>query len=94
VTTAQQATEADRRSTSLFAAIRGVLVTPVAWFSNLSDEGAGRAVRIAILVQLVAGPIAEIESGLLGVGHPEPVRAALGGPLLTLMRIYLAATIV
>jgi len=80
---------------SLLGVVRAVLFAPSAWFSGLSGRSASRAVVLAVLVQLVADPLA-----VVGLHFIEPVRAQailsamVGAPIFALLGIFLPAPVV
>jgi signal peptidase I len=80
---------------SIFHTVRSVLLRPRNWFSNLPSEGVGTAIVIAMLVRLVADPIAA-----LGMRFVDPVPTAMiavsgvTAPLSVLISVYLQASIV
>lgn len=80
---------------SALQTIRGVLFDPRRWFSNLPTNGTGRALGIAMLVRLVADPIAALGMNLWEPVPPGKVVASfLAAPLSVLISIYLQAPIV
>jgi len=92
---ADSAGNASRPRLSVAATIRGVLLSPRAWFSSLPEEGAGRAVWIALFVRAIADPIAELGTGLVETVTLEQVLTAIAtGPLSALIGIYVSAVIV
>ena len=86
--------EPERRP-SLGATLRAVLFTPREWFSRLSGHTAGRAVRLAILVHVVADPLALLGMHLLEPVHaPTALAMLIAAPISTPIGICFTAAMV
>src|SRR5258706_9779095 len=81
--------------TSVLGTIRSVLLCPHAWFTDLPPRSTASAVGIAVLVNLVAGPIIELEVGLMESGsNTKFLGAFVAAPIRTLIAIYVPSGIV
>src|SRR5688572_6237565 len=91
---AEPAPPVPEKRPGLFGAVRAVFARPSTWFSSLSGQSTGKAVGLAVLVHVVADPVAG-----LGLHFIEPVHAPVAlatlllvtAPLGALLGIYLSA---
>jgi signal peptidase I len=83
---AEPAPRVPEKRTGLLGGLRAVLVRPSTWFSSLSGRTTAKAVGLAVLVHIVADPVA-----VLGIHFIKPVDAPVALATLLLVTAPLGA---